>query len=307
MTILINEGFEGAGYEESWAESVDAGCTLDEDSAIPGVPSMELGDQCLKSIVIDATNGDSFAYQTKPAQNKIYSRQHIYIGVNGLSDTQSVFIGGAFSAGFASIVFSTYIANVSGILNLGITYYSNGANQYPVKIPVDLNTWYEVEIYYDTTTNEWKWWLDRAYKDGGSLIAAIGIPTIFFNGCLSNTGSASSTVYTDVITIDNENRPKPAQTWISWQRKLHREATIYNGFEEQFNDACVRMFTDSGAPLGNFNEMFMWWAINIKGFTGAQFNDLMYKYTFPTVGSPLLLPDASYLLLPDSSNLNLPG
>ncbi|MDY6955003.1 MAG: hypothetical protein SWE60_26165, partial [Thermodesulfobacteriota bacterium] len=53
-SAIINESFEGVGYEEDWSESIGDNCDLDEDATIPGTPPVDFGSECLKS-VSDAT------------------------------------------------------------------------------------------------------------------------------------------------------------------------------------------------------------------------------------------------------------
>ncbi|HDY89813.1 MAG TPA: hypothetical protein ENH82_17065, partial [bacterium] len=62
MARVVDESFEGAGYEESWSETAGAGNTIDEDSVIPGTPPPGAGSQCLKTIQA-GTNALAYASQ----------------------------------------------------------------------------------------------------------------------------------------------------------------------------------------------------------------------------------------------------
>ena len=64
MTRLINQNFEGTGYDngESWSEGTDANCITNEDFAVPGTKPPGAGDQCLRSYIVDVTDNDAYAY-----------------------------------------------------------------------------------------------------------------------------------------------------------------------------------------------------------------------------------------------------
>lgn len=206
MTIIINESFEGAGYDEVWATSTDTGCTLNADAVTPGNALKGLGAQSLKADVLNVANNDAFIYQSKSAQTKTYIRQFVYVNSHTLLDTESVFIGGGFTAGFAMVAAGTYLINQSGALKLGGVYYSNGINQYPTAAPIVTGRWYEIEIYYNTVKNEWEWWLDRKSQGKESLTGVTGNPEIFFSGLLGSTSGSPISVYSDLITVDDNNR-----------------------------------------------------------------------------------------------------
>lgn len=61
MSIIFDEGWEGAGYEESWTTSVGAGCTIDGDADPADVGSPDgWEDQCCK--IIDAGGVQNYFY-----------------------------------------------------------------------------------------------------------------------------------------------------------------------------------------------------------------------------------------------------
>ena len=79
MSRVLDEKFEGAGYQESWSETVGTGCTLDEDAATSdtGSPSGS-NSQCLKVI----GNGSNAVYAENintPPPTTFYFRVEIYL------------------------------------------------------------------------------------------------------------------------------------------------------------------------------------------------------------------------------------
>lgn len=215
---IIDEGLEGTGYEESWAETVTAGNTLDENSVIPGTPPIGAGSQCLKAIFVA---GAAFAYalQIKTNQNINYVRNYLYMSEEGLNNNQIVNQMQLLdSAGLAAS--SIQFIQTAGALNLRFQYYSGGASQNTAEVGVSLNTWYRVEYKYDVTNMLWEWELDGVSQASGALSAATKTPNRMRIGGSSN-GSAQSTVYNDLAVWDNTNWVGEEPIPLVWQQMLN--------------------------------------------------------------------------------------
>jgi len=197
MARIIDENFEGTGYEESWSETVDTGCTLDEDASIPGTHPPGAGSQCAKAIVLNATANDAWAEQIKTAQNISYCRVYIYVAEEGFADGNIAVIGRIGAA--AGVSASISIGQNSGVLQMRFSYYSSGAIQSTAWITISLNTWYRIEWRYDITNLLWAWRIDGITQHSGSLVAATRTPDRMLFGIGGHTGAAQTTVYEDLV------------------------------------------------------------------------------------------------------------
>jgi len=200
MARLIDENFEGNGYEESWTETVSIGNTLDEDSAIPGTPPVGSNSQCLKAIF---TSGATYAYAARIIGNNniVYIRGYIYLSEEGLNDNQ--LIQNLVLSDSSSLVCGRIdIAQIAGVLQIRFSYYSAGAVQSTAFVNFSLNTWYRIEFQYDITNLLWEWRIDGITKNSGSLSAATRTPNGLLIGTV-HTGSAQSTLYTDLVVWDD--------------------------------------------------------------------------------------------------------
>lgn len=207
MARIVDENFEGTGYEETWAETVNAGCTLDEDSTIPGTPPTGAGSQCLKTIIVDGTSESAYALQTKTNQNISYIRAYIYCSQEGLADTFALRLAALYNSADA-LVARIIIIQVSGALKFNYQYYSGGALQSATAVNMSLNTWYRVEYKYDITNMLWEWQIDGVSQGSGSLSAATLTPDRIVTGIRTVAGNPTqSTVYTDLVVWDDATWP----------------------------------------------------------------------------------------------------
>lgn len=205
MGLILNENFEGTGYENSWAESVDSGNTSDEDSAIPGTAPPGSGSQCHKAIATDAVSVNAFAYNGSANQNISYIRGYLYIGAEGLADGEvfsTLFLIDSSFANFSTIM---QIGQNAGQLQIRLVYYSGGALQPTAWANINIQQWYRVEYKYDITNLKWEWKIDGAAKNSGSLVAATITPYFIGIGINGHEGSSPTTLYSDLITWNDSN------------------------------------------------------------------------------------------------------
>lgn len=205
---LLDESFEGTGYEESWTEVVNTGNTLDEDATIPGVPPSGAGSECVQAIVTDATtNNDTYAYQTIGNRSTSYVRGYIYLDQEGFSDGQSLSTLELYNSANARVA-GLLIGQVGGDVILKFQYYSGGNMRSTAGgVSLALDTWYRVEYKYDVAGLAWEIRIDGSTKASGSLADLTRTPDRMLVGIFGNSGTASTTLYTDLAVWDDS-------TWI---------------------------------------------------------------------------------------------
>lgn len=211
MALLLHESFEGAGYENTWSETIDVGCTLNEDAFVPGTPPPAAGSQCLNAIVLDATYADAYATHAIQDQDVCYARAYIRLVQEGLGAGQ----------GFASIVIQdsspatvaeVQLYEMGGNLYARYRYYSGGTIASTTGVAISLGAWYKIECKYDITNMEWEWRIDGVTRHSGSLSAATRTPNRIDVGIIGHTGTAQSTLCTDLVAVDNANWPAAINT-----------------------------------------------------------------------------------------------
>jgi hypothetical protein len=200
---IIDESFEGAGYEETWTETVSNGCSLNPDSPIPGTPPPGAGYQCLKSI--SAPTGYQ-AYTIRDygsEQPRTFTRFYLYVANIVLNDGQFKTIG-ALRNSTNSDVFVFRLNQNAGQLRFNFRVYNSGWTNYYADI--SLNTWYRIEVKYNNISNTWAWRLDGATKNCGRLTGThlTGIQKWGF-GFWDSTQTITGTIYFDLIAVKNDD------------------------------------------------------------------------------------------------------
>ncbi len=210
MARLVDENFEGAGYEGTWAETVSGSNTLDEDSAIPGAPPLGSGSQCLKSILVNASNPNAVAFTSDvdSNQNVNYVRIFLYVETEGFSDGETAIIV-VLRDSSGNPAAKILMAQTSGQLKIRYEYFSAGADQVTAFTDINTGQWYLVEYQYDITGSAFEWWLDDISQASGALSAAIRTPFDMGVGGLSYSGSGSSTWFIDLVVWDDTEKVGP--------------------------------------------------------------------------------------------------
>ena len=226
MSLLINEGFEGTGYEESWTETTDTGCTLDEDSTTPaGIPE---GSQCLECYIIDYVDNQAHIRQDFGAGGKATLYGGCYFYLNSLHAT----------ARYLNVLYvmsTTYADNLqiilledSGTLKLRFDYYDDGSLKSTATISASIQTWTLVEYKYDTSGGAWEWKVDGVTQHSGSLTGTLRTPRYFHAGIHNCNNTTAITNYVDSVRADDE-------TWThtvvvvsnrSWKRRRNTIAAV---------------------------------------------------------------------------------
>ena len=198
---IIDEGFEGTGYEETWVETVSGGNTLDEDSTT--IPC--LGSQCLKAVATSIAAPSAYAKKTFGDSNTIFARAYIYISENGLTGASEICNVLNILTSAANSAARLQLRNNAGTFQIRFIYYSNGAEVNSAGVNININTWYLIELKYDTNKMQWSWSLNGVVKGNGTLTGAIRIPNNIAVGISVSaySGTGQTTLYTDSVVVDN--------------------------------------------------------------------------------------------------------
>src|SRR3989304_171461 len=201
---IVDEGFEGTGYEESWAETISGGNTLDEDSTTISC----IGSQSLKAITTSVAAPSAYATRTFGDVNAVYAKAWVYISENGLTVASEIakILDIRNSSGTSAARIE--LRNNTGTFQMRFVYYSNGSEVSTAGVTVAINTWYLIEFRYDTSLMLCGWTLNNTVKNTGHLTGAVLTPNRLIAGIVGYTGTAQSIVHIDSIVIDTEQYPR---------------------------------------------------------------------------------------------------
>lgn len=197
--IILDEKFEGAGYEEGgWLESVGAGATVDEDAASSDVSSpTNWGSQCLK--IIDP--GGVVTRTRLPHSEDLttsYYRVEVYITAESLADGQYTYIAQG--------------SDIAGTKRWQITLKQNTGGQLVFRslinggTNVDLcnaatNTLYRLEVKWIAAEGAFEFKVNGVSCRTGTTPATSTVGNWY---CGSNgTDTNAATVYYDLFAIDD--------------------------------------------------------------------------------------------------------
>lgn len=198
---IVDEGFEGTGYEETWAETISGGNTLDEDSTT--IPCF--GTQSLKAIATSIAAPSAYTIRTFNDENSVYIRAWVYVSQNGLTGVSEIanILDIRNSAGTSAA--RIQLRNNAGLFQMRLIYYTDGGEVATSGITVAINTWYLVEFKYDINAMQWNWYLNGVLKSMGNLAGTVLTPNRLVVGIAGYTGTAQSTVHVDGVIIDTEH------------------------------------------------------------------------------------------------------
>ena len=169
MARIIDESFEGAGYENSWSETVGSGNTLDEDAGIPGTPPSGSGSQSLQAILA-GSNPDAYS-QFDRGSNEVrsYIRAYIYIDAAGEVQTSTHPLFSLRAAASVDLLSFVYRYTEGNGHHFRFEYYDSGTQVAGIMTSLSLDIWYRVEALYDSTGNAWEFRVDGDTKFSGAL------------------------------------------------------------------------------------------------------------------------------------------
>lgn len=212
MARLIDESFEGTGYEESWTEGLST-ATADEDSTGPGTMPLNAGTQCLK-ITRPTGAGDNHVYQSFSPSNTVWCRAYVYIESEALSSGQSFdVIVALFTSSIGETVGGAKLSKTAGGQLQLVFNYNNGSWVDLGTANISTGQWYCVEYHQNTTTGAVQAWVDgvsvgsvtgESLPRGNAQHISIGPRWSGSNGV-----TAALTMYADLVVVDNAQRVGP--------------------------------------------------------------------------------------------------
>ena len=205
-TIIIHESFEGAGYEEAFAENIGTSCILDENSSIPGTPPVDFGSQCLKS-VSNATGYKARADLVYGSEQiKTFTTLYVYVTSESLANSEFKNIGAWMDgSGNTAAVLRLYRGG-AGNLKIRLRFYNNGSYSPYNSAAISLNTWYKVQFKYDDTSNTWEYKVNGTTRGSGSLTGdhRTGVKQ-WRLGFWQSSQAETGTIYIDQLTVSTES------------------------------------------------------------------------------------------------------
>jgi len=196
---IVDESFEGSGYENTWYENTGSGSYLDTDSSIPGNPPPGSGNQCLKS-VSGPTSYNAYAYHNFPNHDVAYGRVYLYVDSLTLANTQSKRIFRFAASDDQKCVFFYLYRNASGQLQISVRFYRNSSGDSEPEFNISLQRWYLFEWYYNTNTAVFTFKIDGAEVWNASLTDT-HTPGKIILGFDDPSKARSGVVYFDLIKI----------------------------------------------------------------------------------------------------------
>ena len=220
---IIDESFEGTGYEESWTEYNSGGCTLNEDSAIPGATPPNAGSQCLNYVKISGAN--AYARRDYGSQvNTSYTRFYIYFSALSSSVSQEegcILAMSNDSDEDANTTMNFGIYNDAGThrWRLAVHFGAGWSNAYSSS-SISTDTWYRVEIKIDDSgTGSHQLLVDG---DSQGILAGNldrGAPRYWYIGYGGySTSTVSFTTYYDLFAVSTEGWIGEDQTTLSGRK-----------------------------------------------------------------------------------------
>jgi hypothetical protein len=214
---LIDESFEGTGYEESWTESVGTGDTVNEDSSGPGSLPSGAGTQCLR-MTYGGSGGSQVARDLSSSRTTSYTRAYVYVTSVNVTLGSSINIL-TMQAGAGTRTATIEIINDAGILKFraGI-HTSAGWNYLTAASGFSLSTWYRLELKLDNSGGG-----SHEFLIDGSSIATLsgnldrGAPSIWTIG--DTIYSNARDMYFDLVAVDDA-------TWVGTEATAAQSLVI---------------------------------------------------------------------------------
>jgi len=206
---LLEEGFEGDGYENpSWIELID-GTIVDED--FKGVTRPPGGGQHVLKMAGAGDYNDCFTYNAadSPVDSPI-SYTSFWFRLASLHDGDKVTVAWVDDGALYS--WRIDAENIGGTYKLYLAVHYDGIlNQDIHNETISLDTWYLIEVLYDVTNGLYEFRLDgTALKsDSGLSNMTDGADVIFF-ACKLGGADFECTYYVDLLKISSTGYPRAA-------------------------------------------------------------------------------------------------
>lgn len=207
---ILAEGFEGAysGYDNSgWTETIAGGTSdVDPDTAHPG--TLACTDKCNHAlkIVFDGTNQATSASAAFTAQSTLYTQFYLYIGAEGLADTDVQYFIGARNTASGTVWRVGLYQAAGGQLQLKLGYYPEpgSPSDYGTLSNVSVETWYRVAVKW-VVGGASKFYVDGVEVGAGFTGGTASIDYISLGWHVAP--DETMTVYFDNLKVDNDTMP----------------------------------------------------------------------------------------------------
>lgn len=198
MTLVLNEDFEGPGYENSWIETLTSPDTINDASqAITpanGSYCCELTGNASGSLYI------AHVLDTEVPNTTVCYLQFKLYTTAWISTTKILYWSGA-----AGVLQCRLIMSSTGAIQC--QYYTNGGlvTIYTTSV-FSTDTWYDIEVMYDPVGMEFKVWVDDILDIDEELTGDIagGCVNVRLGSVFSSTFIGS--MYFDSVKMDDSDR-----------------------------------------------------------------------------------------------------
>jgi len=205
---LLDERFEGTGYEESWAETKDGAATINPDAAVAlaGSPS-GWGSQCCEFVAGSAENCYIlWDYGSNPAKT-FYATAEFCLTAEGMGNSQSAVIIRIWSGD--TILAVTMSQDALGARYLRFNCKYDGSTHNIDVYDLELNKVYRVDLAWNLEAATFAYYLNGHVIGSGTISG-----TALTWGCRyvrvgRLAGGFTTTIYFDRVLIDSNAIPGP--------------------------------------------------------------------------------------------------
>lgn len=206
--VLMSESFEDVGYENSWTETVDAGCTVDQDNVGPGTIPSGAGAQTLRIAKVVGITSCYTKYTNDVDRTTLYCRYYLYVDTTNLAPGENsgaiFFVGNSSESG----IFANFLQrSAGGELQLLYRYHTGAAWTAIVTPSISYNTWHRVELVIDTDYGYVECRLNGVAVGSVSSTTFRGTPRMMIVGGYVATASISYDVHIDGVEWNDLNWP----------------------------------------------------------------------------------------------------
>ena len=207
--IVFDERFEVTGYDEFWSEGevLGTGVSQDEDyptSLIAGAPA-DWGSEALEMVL--AAGEDSYVEHllTTTGHQESYLRYEFIVGSDELANGDVNHILSVRALG-GEKMYQLMFARAGGQPYLTTQIFHDGTSNIYNRV-ISLDTAYRVEMYWNSTTDEWEYRVDGSTLASGSLTgtAASYDLSYFRVGDIARQQDAAATIYVDNVAFSTDS------------------------------------------------------------------------------------------------------
>jgi hypothetical protein len=169
---LVDENFEGTGYEETWTETVGAGSGVNEDSTAVARP-VGGSAQVLQIDKVDPNYNAKTVRDLGSALAITYASVWAYVTAEGLGSDESLIVMHGEDASANKAWYIKFHQKATGKYDYQMRVYSGGAWVAAASsAEVLLDTWHKLEMKYDVTNDAYEFRVDSASVVSAALTDA---------------------------------------------------------------------------------------------------------------------------------------